>query len=200
MSKSLSLRYKFHTQKIVITSLFYEQKIMIPIIIPVAHCIYFPVLSDLCRTSKSSFSCCRVDHLGWPRKNAVPSRSLLGESRGHPHVPKQRVEGNSTKASEHIYAEKEHLKTLCLIKEASNMNNHRQIKDYRWKRPKEDAKLKREQSPKMSHPRWRQSRPEHGRNVVLVPHFPWQRNSVYRANRTLGPKISKKIWEKRFFG
>ena len=64
MSKSLSLRYKFHTQKIVITSLFYEQKIMIPIIVPVAHCIYFPVLSDLCRTSKSSFSCCRVNHLG----------------------------------------------------------------------------------------------------------------------------------------
>ena len=43
---------------------FYEQKNMIPIIIPVAHRIYFPVLSDLCRTSKSSFSCCRVDHLG----------------------------------------------------------------------------------------------------------------------------------------
>ena len=30
----------------------------------------------------------------------------------------------------HIYAEKEDLKTLSLIKEASNMNNHRQIKDY----------------------------------------------------------------------
>ena len=44
----------------------------------------------------------------------------------------------------HIYAEKEHLKTLSLIKETSNMNNHRQIKDYRCKRPKEDAKLQRE--------------------------------------------------------
>ena len=77
---SLSLRYQFRTQKIVITSLFYEQKIMIPIIIPVAH---------------------------WPRKNAVPSRSLLGESLGHPHVPKQRVKGNSTKASEaYLYRER----------------------------------------------------------------------------------------------
>ena len=92
----------------------------------------------------------------------------------------------------HIYAEKEHLKMLSLIKEASNMNNHRQIKDYRWKRPKEDEKLKRERSPKMS-------RPEHGCNVVPVPHFPWQRNSVYRANRTLGPEISQKILQKRFF-
>ena len=35
MSKSLSLHYKFHTQKIIITSLFYKQKIMIAIIIPV---------------------------------------------------------------------------------------------------------------------------------------------------------------------
>ena len=92
----------------------------------------------------------------------------------------------------HIYAEKEHLKTLSLIKEASNMNNHRQIKDYRWKRPKEDEKLKRERSPKMS-------RPEHGCNVVPVPHFPWQRNSVYRANRTLGPEISKKNIRKAIF-
>ena len=99
----------------------------------------------------------------------------------------------------HIYAEKEHLKMLSLIKEASNMNNSRQIKDYRWKRPKEDEKLKRERSPKMSHLRWLQSRPEHRCNVVPVPHFPWQRNSVYRANRTLGPEISKKILEKLFF-
>ena len=116
MSKSLSLRYKFHTQKIVITSLFYEQKIMIPIIVPVAHCIYFPVLSDLCRTSKSSFSCCRVNHLGWPRKNAVPSRSLLGESRGHPHVPKQRVEGNSTKAFEAYLCRERTLKNALFDK------------------------------------------------------------------------------------
>ena len=172
---------------------------MIPIIIPVAHCIYFPVLSDLCRTSESSFSCCRVDHLGWPRKNAVPSRLLLGEALGHPHVPKQRVEGNSTKASEAYSCRERTVKTLSFIKEASNMNNHRQIKDYRWKRPKEDEKLKHERSPKMSHPRWRQSRPEHRCNVVPVPHFPWQRNSVYRGNRTLGPEISKKILEKRSF-
>ena len=95
---------------------FYEQKNMIPIIIPVAHRIYFPVLSDLCRTSKSSFSCCRVDHLGWPRKNAVPSRSLLGELLGHPHVPKQRVEGNSTKASEAYLCRERTLKNALFDK------------------------------------------------------------------------------------
>ena len=172
---------------------------MIPIIIPVAHHIYFPVLSDLCRTSKSSFSCCRVDHLGWPCKNAVPSRSLLGESLGHRISPSSVLRATAWRPLMHIYAEKEHLKTLSLIKEASNMNSHRQIKDYRWKRPKEDEKLKRERSPKMSHPRWRQSRPEHRCSVVPVPHFPWQRNSVYRANRTLGPEISQKILQKRFF-
>ena len=113
---TLSLRYQFCTQKIVITSLFYEQKVMIPIIIPVAHRTYFPVLSDLCRTSKSSFSCCRVDHLGWPRKNAVPSRSLLGDSLGHPHVPKQRVEGNSTKASEAYLCRERTLKNALFDK------------------------------------------------------------------------------------
>ena len=84
----------------------------------------------------------------------------------------------------HIYAEKEHLKTLSLIKEASNMNNHRQIKDYRWKRPKEDEKLKRERSPKMSHPRWRQSRPEHRCSVVPVP---ISHGSETRYTEQIGP-------------
>ena len=87
-----------------------------------------------------------------------------------------------------------------MIKETSNMNNHRQIKDYRWKRPKEDAKLQYERSPKMSHPRWWQSRPEHRHNVVPVPH---SHGSGTRYTEQIGPwdpKYPKKYAKKRFFG
>lgn len=44
------------------------------------------------------------------------------------------------------------------------------------------------------------SSPEHVRNVVPIPHFPRQRNSVYTANRTMGLKISKKYEKKLFSG
>ena len=163
---------------------------MIPIIIPVAHRIYFPVLSDLCRTSKSSFSCCRVDHLGWPRKNAVPSRSLLGESLGHPHVPKQRVEGNRTKASEAYLCRERTLKNALFDKrsfeyEQSQTDKRLQMEAAKRRRKTKAWTITENVTSKMAAVTSRTQ----VRRSTSSP-FPWQRNSVYRANRTLGPEIS----------